>query len=334
MKASKLPSGNWTVNACCQGMRKRFTGPDKRKVLADAATWANDVKGSYAKGTFLAAANEFMEKKSETLSQATMRGYNNIFKRIKALDPAFLRRPLATITDADLQGFIDSLEGELSPKTIRNYHGFISSVFSFKHMRTPFCVLPRGTKPQLHIPEEETVRQLLSLAWEEDRQLWICLALAATGPLRRGEIAALGIEDCDFEHNTIHVCHDMVYGIDGKWHVKAPKTASSDRMMELSPKIMNEIQSQGFVTQWVPMQIYDHFVAFLRRHDIPPFRFHDLRHYCASYLHAKGYPDSYIQARTGHASAEILHGIYTHVLQDERKRIDAQMVADMDSLFS
>lgn len=332
MKASKLKSGSWSVNACCQGMRRRFTGPDKRKVLADAAVWVNEVKAASAKGTFLGACHEFMDKKSEKLSPATLRGYNNILRKIEFLDPAFIRRPIATITDSDLQEFIDSLD--LAPKTVRNYFGFISSVFTFKHIRTPYVTLPRGSKPKLRIPEEETVRQLLSLAYEEDRSLWICLALAATGPLRRGEIAALSIEDCDFDLNTIHVCHDMVYGPDSQWHIKEPKTGASDRILQMSPRVMEAIQDQGYVTKWVPMSIYDHFVSFCKRHDLPSFRFHDLRHYCASYLHAKGYPDSYIQARTGHASAEILHEIYTHVLQDERKRIDAEMVSDMEELFS
>lgn len=60
----------------------------------------------------------------------------------------------------------------------------------------------------------------------------------------------------------------------------------------------------------------------------------DLRHTCASMLHAKGYPDKYIQARTGHASDEVLRRVYTHVLTNERQKIESEIVNDFEALLS
>ena len=45
-------------------------------------------------------------------------------------------------------------------------------------------------------------------------------------------------------------------------------------------------------------------------------RFHALRHYCASQLHALGMPDAYIMERGGWESDGVLKGIYRHTLSD------------------
>lgn len=335
MKATKLPSGSWSVNANYKNVRRRFTGESKKDVIARAAAWVNEMSEKNPAGSFEACADEFFKSCEGKLSPATLRGYNNVFRMLKKNHSAFCQRRLAVMTDADLQDLIDSLTDDdgLAPKTVRNYHGFISTVFASQHMRTPFCVLPRGTKPQLNIPDEFTVKRLLAAAWDTNRELWVCMSLAATGPLRRGEIAALDISDCDFQNNTIHVQHDMVKGPDAQWHTKPPKTVSSDRTLIISHTIMQQIRQQGYVTHWDPTKIYRQFDKLLKENNAQHFRFHDLRHYCASYLHAKGYPDSYIQARTGHASAQILHEIYTHALSDEKQKFEKEMVKDLEELI-
>lgn len=97
---------------------------------------------------------------------------------------------------------------------------------------------------------------------------------------------------------------------------------------------MDAIRRQGYVTTWNSHQIYRRFSALLKKNDIPHYRFHDLRHYCASMLHAKGYPDAYIQARTGHASNEVLRQVYTHTLTDEARIITAEMLSDFDAVLN
>ena len=49
------------------------------------------------------------------------------------------------------------------------------------------------------------------------------------------------------------------------------------------------------------------------------FRFHDLRHYCASIQHALGVPDAYIMSRGGWNSDAVLKQIYRHALDDRAK---------------
>lgn len=346
MKATKLPSGSWTVNAYVNGVRRRFTGPDRRQVLADAADWVNENKAERSRGTFLGAANEFLLEREEQLSPATIRGYNNVLRQLKKNYPRLCSRECIAITTWDLQDVVDDLlDSELSVKTVRNYMGFVSSVLAYKRVRMPVVDIPSGGRAQLNIPDEFTVKRLLSITWDKkDRQLWTCIALAACGPLRRGEICALREEDVDFEAGTIHVSHDIVMDKDGNWIMKEPKTESSDRLLPMEPKIMEQIRAQGFfekegfegrfVVSFTPKQLTNKFTWLLSSNGITHFRFHDLRHYCASMLHAKGYPDAYIQARTGHAGTEVLRRVYTHALSDERVRIEAEMMEDFSRLLS
>ena len=51
-----------------------------------------------------------------------------------------------------------------------------------------------------------------------------------------------------------------------------------------------------------------------------PFRFHDLRHYSASIMHAIGILDQYIMARGGWKTDTVLKAVYRNVINDEQKK--------------
>ncbi|MBR0090420.1 MAG: site-specific integrase, partial [Lachnospiraceae bacterium] len=48
-------------------------------------------------------------------------------------------------------------------------------------------------------------------------------------------------------------------------------------------------------------------------------RFHDLRHYSASILHAIGVPDQYIMERGGWSDDRVLKAVYRNTLDDQSK---------------
>lgn len=336
MKATKLPSGMWRVSAYlgkdAQGkqIRKSFTGPDKRKVMRDASAFVDEHRSVVdASSSFGSVAKEFTALRESVLSPATMRGYKNITKQLEAKYSWFWNAKIYSIDSGDLQKLVDQLvSADMSPKTVRNYTGFISAVLRSKSIRMPLINMPQKIKPELAVPDIFTVKRTLEAA-RDNTELWICIMLAATGPLRRGEIAALSMEDIDFETNVIHVAHDMVMGTDKKWHVKAPKTTSSDRFIVMPGEVIDAIKMQGYVTKWTPKQIYNKFNWLLHKNEIPHYRFHDLRHFCVSYLKAKGHEDLYIAQRTGHSDYGTLRNVYAHTLQDHKKSVDKQILNDL-----
>ena len=75
--------------------------------------------------------------------------------------------------------------------------------------------------PHLYIPSDEDVKQLIGAAKGTEMELPILLA--AFGPMRRGEIAALTIDN--IHGNTVHVCVNMVRTENhNEWIVKTPKS--------------------------------------------------------------------------------------------------------------
>ena len=60
---------------------------------------------------------------------------------------------------------------------------------------------------------------------------------------------------------------------------------------------------------------------------LPPIRFHDLRHYSASILHAIGVPDQYILARGGWASDYVMKSVYRNSISEEARKQDARIAA-------
>jgi integrase len=52
------------------------------------------------------------------------------------------------------------------------------------------------------------------------------------------------------------------------------------------------------------------------RAELPPIRFHDLRHSCATIHPVEGKHPKYVQERLGHASISITLDTYSHVVEE------------------
>ena len=64
----------------------------------------------------------------------------------------------------------------------------------------------------------------------------------------------------------------------------------------------------------MPDKVTKHFESAIKRLNIVHFRFHDLRHYAASIMHAIGVPDQYIMQRGGWSSDHTLKAIYRRTI--------------------
>ncbi len=340
MKATKLPSGNWRVRIEIgkdeNGRRlwKSFTGEDKSLVELEAAQFQVDHRRKEScidKSAFSERANAFISSRNAVLSPSTVRMYKSCLKMLKAKVPWFCDKKAYSITESDAQSVIDVLTcSGLKPKTVRNYYAFITDVLNFCKVRLEPPVLPQKLRPDYVIPDEVVIQDLLQKA--KGTELEIPIMLAAFGPLRRGEICALTLDD--IRGNVVHVSKDVVRGPDGNWVVKPPKTFSSDRYIEMPEFVVDRIREVGVIVRdgLNPDGLSHSFKRFLKRNDLPDFRFHDLRHFCCSYLHSQNVPDIYIMQRSGHSTTAVLRQVYTHTLQNQSKLVTEKINGDFTKM--
>lgn len=328
MKAKKLPSGSWRCRVYdytdSEGKKhyKSFTVADpsakgKRKCEYMAAEFA-DSKNLAKQGTTTITLREavasYIESRNNILSPATIRSYDNM---IEKNFPSLLDMNIYDITQGDVQSAINRIASKYSPKTVRNKHGLLSAVL--KMYRPEFALntaLPQKQKPNLHIPTDDEVKQLIVYTKEHDTDMFRAILLAAFGPMRRGEICAL--KSSDIDKNTVHVQHSMVRNKQNQWVIKGTKSTAGDRFIPFPDFVIKELDlSKDSIIDLKPDHITMHFVRILKKMELPHFRFHDLRHYCASIQHAMGIPDAYIMQRGGWGSDTVLKNVYRHALKDK-----------------
>jgi integrase len=78
-----------------------------------------------------------------------------------------------------------------------------------------------------------------------------------------------------------------------------------------------------------PTTLDYHFQRLLKKAGLPHFRFHDLRHSCATILLAAGVPPKVIQEQLGHSQISTTMNIYAHVMPSLRE----QAADAMDATF-
>ena len=91
------------------------------------------------------------------------------------------------------------------------------------------------------------------------------------------------------------------------------------RSRPTSVEISNNSDHQIFNMR--PDSYSSYWAAFVRNKKLPEIRFHDLRHYHASWLYARGIPDQYAAQRLGH-DIRVLKTIYQHLGLDRQHEID------------
>lgn len=325
--AKKLASGSYRclvyVGKDTSGKRiyKSFTHPDKRKCERIASEYADSHRQASNKYSLISATKAFIDRREATLSPATIRGYKNILRLLKEDLSEYGEMPISSLNRDVLQTLVDSMVKDgIKPKTISNRIGLIMSVLKESDIIVPTIILPKKQKAELRIPETEEVQRIIAEA--KGTEMEIPVLLACFGPMRRSEIVALTMND--ISGNSIHVCKAVVMDADGKNVTKGTKTYDSDRYILMPSEVMDKIRKQGYITKIKdPQHITQRFEHIVKRAGCEGVRFHDLRHWCCSYLHACNVPEQYILERGGWSASDgaVMRRVYRHSLVSEKDQI-------------
>lgn len=334
--ARKLPSGSWRVRVYdytdTEGKKHyiSFTASTKQEAEKLANNYSNpNHKSSAGSMTFGEAVDQFIQRRTPVLSAGTIKEYIGYSERYMKTMSA---KKISKITQTDVQREVNTLALSLSPKTVRNVHGFISAVMAaYRPDFALHTVLPKKVPPKIYVPSEAEIQRLMDSV--KGTVMELPILLAAFGPMRRGEICALRAENID--GNVVHVCENMIQNKDNQWIIKAPKSFDGDRYIDYPDFVAEKWYSMtsGRITQLNPTMITKRFEHCLQHAGLPHFRFHDLRHYSASIQHALGIPDAYIMQRGGWKNDGVLKQVYRHAMKDKTSEMSDRINSHFSEMY-
>lgn len=318
-KAKKLPSGNYRcriylgIDESGKKITKSFTAPTKKEAELLASQYSIEVEifEDSENPVLRDAMKHYNEIKSNVLSPSTIRGYESLASQ--SYD-AIIDYPVRSLKTDVIQSWLNDFAKTHSPKTSRNAYGYLKSVLCLYKAGSDLEVtLPQKKAVDYHIITDDEMRILLKET--EGTELGLAIRLAAFIPARRSEICAINPRT-DLKGNSIRIDKAMVQESGETWVIKQPKTFAGYRTVEMPPDIIKLIptNSDRAINQ-NPNQLYKSFKRKLKELKMD-FRFHDLRHYGATFLHAQGIPDHYVMLRGGWTNPSTLQKIYTHALPE------------------
>ena len=311
MKIEQLPSGSYRVRKQVNKMPIALIFDHKPTNAEIIQALAEKSKEAPKKGSFRYCAESYMRSKSNVVSPSTIKGYTSI---LNALPEDFTKLDVSKITQIDIQTVVNDYAADHAPKSVRNVHGFISAVlWQFSPDMVIHTTLPQKAANEHYIPSEEDIRKILD-ACKDNPFYHIPFRLGIMG-LRKSEILALTMDDIDFENNILTINKALVKDSKNKWILKQTKTAAGTREIYIPEDLAEEIRQFGRIFDGDPTTLLYGLNRYQDKLGIPRFRFHDLRHFFASYAHSKGISDADIMATGGWKSDFTMKSIYRHEMK-------------------
>lgn len=338
-KAKKLPSGSWRAQVYAgtdstgKRIMKSFTAPTKKQAEYEASLWQIERKEKLSDNQTLGQIVEnYITNRQKALSPSTMRSYR-IMQRNYLLN--LQRLPISSITHDMVQKAFDDLNGEISPKYLRNIHGLFYTATKAKTDTFENIKLPQKEQPKISIPKDAEIQTLLQ---NTSGEIKLAIVLAAFAGLRRSEIKALTWDKIDLENKRIFINQALVRGSDNSLVLKKTKSTAGTRTVPICDVLLKELQQQPHIdNRLIHMNensITRSFQNACEKFAIPKYRLHDLRHYYASTLLALNIPDKYAMKLMGHATNNTLKYVYQHVKEEQEATFEQSLIAYLNKNFT
>lgn len=316
MKIEKLPSGSYRIRKMYKGTTYTVITeykPTQKEALQLMSAEMDKAQEKHKRMTFQAAGEEYIESKRNILSPTTIRGYSSAMRTISK---KFLEENIHDVTTMDIQAEINRLAVSHKPKTVRNYHGFISAVLGmFRPELKIYTTLPQKIKNEAYTPSRDDVKKILESV--KDTEYEIPITLACYG-LRRSEICALSLDDIDGD--SVHINKALVQNDKKEWVIKTTKTTESTRSIIIPQDLVKKIMNKGYVYKGHPGCITKYLEKTEKDLGIPRFSLHKLRHYFASEMSFLGVPEADILKLGGWGTDHVMKSVYRHSMMDKEEK--------------
>ena len=313
------------------------------------------IKADKNKTLFSSFVNEWMKKKENEArtDEVTDYFYHNICSNY--IIPYFKERKIY-LEDLDyhiLQEFVDYERTKdkkpLCPSSLKKLKITLRLILKDARMQrliiddpSEFIVLPKQSRRLPTFYNEEQLTELFEKI--KGDYIYNIIYVTVLYGLRRSEVLGLKWDSVDFENKLVTIKHTVVR-TNRIVEKDRTKTDSSFRTFPMSKEIENLLLNlreeenknrlkykenyteNDYIFKWPdgtmfnPDQITRRFVGLLKKYGLPPIRFHDLRHSCASLLMSKGFQLKDVQEWLGHADIETTANIYGHLDQSRKKEL-------------
>lgn len=331
MKIEQLPSGSYRIRKMYKGETYTVVTdykPTQKEALQLMAVELDKVKANDKHLTFEQATKRYVDMKRNVLSPKTVKEYSEMPKRL----PDWWNKLLISdISQTDINKLINQLALTKAPKTVRNYHGFVSAILgTFRPNLKITTTLPQKHKIEPYTPSNEDVKRILA---EVNGTMFEIPILLACYGLRRSEICALTLDDLDGD--ILHINKALVQNPAGDWVIKSTKTTSSTRDIVIPQSLADKIRTQGYIYNGNPNSITCKMSKLEKKLDIPHFSLHKLRHYFASQMSSLGVPEADILKLGGWETDHVMKSVYRHSMMDREEQAKREASAKLSArLFS
>lgn len=261
------------------------------------------------------------------------------------LIPALGHIRLSKLTPAQVDAMMNaSLKAGAAPRSIAQHRAVLRRALNVatrwgwvNRNAASLAEPPRITTQEIKALTPAAAKTLLSALRGDRLEALFTVALASG--LRQGEALGLRWTDVDLDSGTLNVQRGL-QRIGGEWRFMEPKTAHSRRSIPLPGPVIAALREhrarqlkerlragqawQG--GEWGELVFADEvgaplsafhvirrFRALLASANLPPMRYHDLRHGAATLMAAQGVPARVAMELLGHSQISTTMNIYTHV---------------------
>jgi integrase len=332
----------------------RYRDPNKRersktfKTRALAESFAQTVEADITRGEFLDPrlgkkafgewAHEWLASREGDIKPTTYISYEGLLS--KHILPVFGDTAISRIRPLDIQQFLTGMRRkELSRSRLRQARQLLSMILN---AAVANGYIARNPVPREKLGGKEPRRDQHPLTFEEvhavanevpDRYRALIYVLAYGG-LRWGEAAALRRRNCNLLRNRIEV-KEAVSEVKGGLSYGLPKTHQMRTVV--IPEPVKEILAQHLATHvprasdalvftteggghiWLGNFRRDVWWPALKSAGIPEMvTIKDLRHTCASLMHAAGRSAKEVKEQLGHSTIAMTLDTYTHLFDEGR----------------
>ncbi len=243
-------------------------------------------------------------------------------------------RKIDSISTSDISDGLSSLSNDLSNATKNRYKAVVSVIFSYacrqyglthnpvQNIRS----LPENNARTRFLSNDERSRLFKACRCSKWDKLYLLVLLAITTGARRGELLGLKWNDIDFDRQTAYVKTTK----NGQPKVM-PLTKEVVKELNRFKEQKSELIFNSELKPEKPFEFRKQWVNVLKDAEINEFRFHDLRHSCASYLAQSGASLLEIADVLGHRQISMTQR-YSHLCVDHKQKLINRVLSGINDI--